>query len=100
MCLEISRCYPVIEHAGVGPVHACLLIRVYLEEQLPVARILRQRVVLGIVRVCNAMRDELTLQAHIILNSVMTVAVPAMQAMSCQAVDLAVRPVLKRQQAR
>src|SRR5258706_5033486 len=70
MCLEISRGYPVIEHAGVGPVHACLLVRVYLEKQLPVARILRQRVVLGIVRVCNAMRDELTLQAHIILNSV------------------------------
>src|SRR3989442_3013537 len=47
-----------------------MFIRVYLKEQLPVHCALRQGCRTGIVHIGHAMRDELALQAHIILNSV------------------------------
>src|SRR6266487_14623 len=68
--LEIGTRYPVIEESSIGPMHFRVLVGVYLEEQLPLQRSLQQFSRARIILIRHSMRDQLTLLAHIVLNSV------------------------------
>src|SRR5437660_8227679 len=74
MCLQVLFFYPIVDHARVAPAHASMLIRVNLQEQVPVLISFGEfgNTWITVVNVGNgnAMRGQLTLLPHIILNGI------------------------------
>src|SRR5947209_18963467 len=74
MSLQVFLFHPVVDHPGIAPAHASVFVGVNLQEQAPVHSSFRELgdtwvTVVGIGN-GDAMRGQLALLAHIILNGV------------------------------
>lgn len=70
MALEIASSHPIIQQTLIRPLHTGLLVRIYLEQQLPAHCTLFERGSARIALVGDAMRNKLALQAHVVLKRV------------------------------
>jgi len=68
--LEIAPSHPIIQQTLIRPLHTGLLVRIYLEKQLPVHCFLFERGGARIALVGDAMRNKLALRTHVVLERI------------------------------